>query len=490
LLLATTLIALAGESPSAAADPGTVDVCGPINFYSPATATTNNQLGIAGVTYQLVLRGTVPPELGARSTGLNPEVVRLTGRLVEGINTVADYTVVRVSGCPGLPNTSTSAASEATGALEVCGTLRAHIAATATADGSLSIGSRTYPIASAVTAGNGGVEVSVGRDLCVAASIGLTSGRLVRYLFFTMLTGDRVCGNLVRPPTTESFAMRADFGELTLLRSTSALAIDNPGMRACYAFQVDSASGDLVATARMPVRDTFSDREHLTKCGTVKAYVPATAANSGQITVGSRLFRIAAGTNYTGDPAGSRIDRTTIGQAMCLTSTLDIVGAIVEYVTQEMYPSISAAASAYTPPSGSGSGVAVLSYVSRYELRIPAAIDAAIDVARGTYCYSTAVDASGDITASAVLTCPSGNVVGAAGATTPSPTTAPPPTTAASVPTASTTATPASSNVALSSPSPQPGATGESSTLLPIGIALLAGAAVLAVYLMRRSRVS
>jgi hypothetical protein len=348
-----------------------------------------------------------------------------------------------------------------------------------------------------VSAGNGGVEVAVGRNLCVTASIGLTSGRLVRYLFFTMLTGDRVCGNLVRPPTTESFAMRADFGELTLLRSTSALAIDNPGMRACYAFQVDSASGDLVAIARMPVRDAFSDRERVTRCGTVKAYVPATAATSGQITVGSRLFRIAAGTAYTGDPAGDRTDRTTVGQATCLFSTLDTGGAIVEYITRTMDASITGTASAYAPPSGSSPGIAILSYASRYELRIPAAIDAAIDIARGTYCYSTSVDASGDMTASAVLTCSSVNVGGAAGASTPSPTTAPAPTASASTPIASAstaiaspTAAPSDSALALSSPSPLPDTTGVSSPLLPVGIALLAGAAALAVYLMRRSRVS
>jgi hypothetical protein len=125
LLIAITVTASAGGSPSAAADPGTVDVCGPISFYSPATATTNNQLGIGGVTYQLVLSGTVPPELGARSTALSPEVVRLTGRLVQGVNTVADYTVVRVASCPSLPNTSTLAASEDTNAVEVWGTLPA-----------------------------------------------------------------------------------------------------------------------------------------------------------------------------------------------------------------------------------------------------------------------------------------------------------------------------------------------------------------------------
>ena len=382
------------------------------------------------------------------------------------------------------------AASEGTGALEVCGTLRAHSAATATADGSLRVGSRAYPIASGVTVGNGGVEVAIGRNLCVTASIGLTSGRLVRYLFFMMLNGDRVCGNIVRPTSTETFAMRADFGELTFLRSTPAIAIDNPGMRACYAFQVESASGDLFATAKLPVRDAFSDRERVTKCGTVSVYVPATAASSGQITVGSRSFRIAAGTTYTGDPAGDRTDRTTVGQATCLSSTLDTGGAIVEYITRAMETSITGTASAYAPPFGSGPGVAILSYVSRYELRIPAAIDAAIDVARGTYCYSATVDASGDMTAGAILACPSVNVGGAAGASTPSPTTASPPTASASMPIASATPTPSDTALALFSPSPAPGTTGESSPLLPVGIALLAGAAALTVYLMRRTRVS
>ena len=86
---------------------GNVDLCGPLMFYSPATGTTNNQLGLRGLTFQLVLSGTVPPELGAHSTALNPEIVRLTGRLVQGVNTVADYVVVRVPSCAGLPNTST-----------------------------------------------------------------------------------------------------------------------------------------------------------------------------------------------------------------------------------------------------------------------------------------------------------------------------------------------------------------------------------------------
>ncbi|MDQ2952323.1 MAG: hypothetical protein M3R54_08680 [Chloroflexota bacterium] len=385
-----------------------------------------------------------------------------------------------------------SAASEGTNALEICGTLRAHTAATATADGSLRVGSRGYPIASGVAAGNGGVELAVGRDLCVTASIGLASGRLVRYLFFPMLSGDRVCGNIVRPAQADSFAVRADFGELTLLRSTPALVIDDPGMRACYAYQIDRATGDLVATAKLPVRDNFSDREHVTKCGRVNAYVPATAVAPGQITVGSRSFRIAAGTTYTGDPAGNRTDRTAVGEAMCLSSTLDPGGAIVEYLTRSMDAAITATASAYTPPSGGAGGtpgIATLSYQSRFELQIPAALDATIDIARSTYCLSTTVVASGDMAARDVVACPSGGAAGGAGTATPSvaAATASP---LSSAPSPTTTASPSASPLTIASPSPTPVVRGESEPVLLIAVLLIASAAGLLTYLVRRANVA
>jgi hypothetical protein len=89
-----------------------VDVCGSLSSYSPATATTNNvlSLGFGGTLhdYQLVNAGSAPADLGARSTALNPEIVRLVGRSVQGINTVTDYEVTRVLTCNGLPNTSTA----------------------------------------------------------------------------------------------------------------------------------------------------------------------------------------------------------------------------------------------------------------------------------------------------------------------------------------------------------------------------------------------
>lgn len=61
------------------------------------------------VNYQLVLNGTVTADMG-RDPAL-PEILRLTGRSVEGVNTVADYTVIRVSSC-SLPTTSTAETTE------------------------------------------------------------------------------------------------------------------------------------------------------------------------------------------------------------------------------------------------------------------------------------------------------------------------------------------------------------------------------------------
>lgn len=109
--LALALLVLLIPAQAEAATGGT-DVCGSLSSFSRATATTNNVLSLAVggalVNYQLVLSGTFPPDLGARSTAFFPEIVHLVGRPIEGINAVADYTVTRVASCSGLPNTSTA----------------------------------------------------------------------------------------------------------------------------------------------------------------------------------------------------------------------------------------------------------------------------------------------------------------------------------------------------------------------------------------------
>lgn len=90
-------------STSTAADAGGFTVCGTLNHFN----RSRDSIGIGGVTYRLVGAGTVSDGLGTIGTALNPEVVRLTGRIADALtNSVADYSLVRVPAC-ALPSTST-----------------------------------------------------------------------------------------------------------------------------------------------------------------------------------------------------------------------------------------------------------------------------------------------------------------------------------------------------------------------------------------------
>ena len=230
----------------------------------------------------------------------------------------------------------------------------------------------------------------------------------------------------------------------------------------------------------------------------MSAYRPATDSADGLIKVGSRQFTIAKATRYTGDPAGDRTDRTAPGQQMCLVAALaptrDIANPTItaEYLTRPMETRIGGTASEYRVPSAAAPGIAILSYGSQFELRIPAAIDAAIDITRGSYCFTTTVDAAGDISASAVVTCPQGSAAGpgvnqtaAPGATSASPgpaATASPTATAtrASMPTAVAAASPAPEGSAMTTVrvSPDP--------LLVLGLMGITALGLLAIYLARR----
>lgn len=379
-----------------------------------------------------------------------------------------------------------AATGQATRAVEVCGTLRAYSAPTPSAPGSVQIGTQTYEIAPATTVGNGGVQIGVGRDLCATGSLAAAGAQLVRLTFFAMLTGDRVCGNIV--PSSSNVVLRADFGELTLVPA-SGVTGDNDNMRVCYGFSVDRQSGALTATQKIAARtNVVTDLERATKCGRVNTYAPATSATSGQLTIGSRSFRIAAGTTYTGDPAGDRTDRTKVGEGMCLSATLDPGGAIVQYLTRPIDTNIAATAVQYTPPSGPGEvGIAILSYQSRFELVIPASLDATLDLARGSYCFTTSVNAAGDLTAYAVRDCSPGGAAAGASATP----TAIPSASAAPSATSTPAAAPSPKATALAVSSPTPSATGTGGPpAVPIAVlgVIVAAAAIAGSLVLRRVR--
>lgn len=89
----------ASYPPRPTADSGLVNVCGSFNAYMPASSGRNAVLSMGTpsglMNFELVLNGTVPSDLQQNGA----QLVRLTGRRVQGINTLADYNVVRVSSC-------------------------------------------------------------------------------------------------------------------------------------------------------------------------------------------------------------------------------------------------------------------------------------------------------------------------------------------------------------------------------------------------------
>lgn len=383
-----------------------------------------------------------------------------------------------------------AAASEGTLAIELCGRLIEHAPATANATGRLTIGTRSYVIATGTVGGNAGVTVGIGRDLCVEASAGRTSSQLVRYLFFPMPAAP-ICGTaLANAGTTVN--MRADFGLVRIVREGD-LREPRPGERICYLTAVSSA-GDVVAVREDPV-DTTNEREWVAHCGTVRMYRPATASGDGAITVGSETYPIALGVAYTGDPAGDRTDRTTVGQNMCVRGVRGPTTALIEYLTTAMAATITGRVFEYVPPTDGTPGIATLSFRTQLRIRIPAAIDATADIARSDLCYAVGVSGSGDMSATAVVPCEPGRVTGP-GATTASPAIAasspaatPSPTVAAASPSPILPTPKPTGVVASSTEAPrQPGADGPATTTLlaaAAGLALIGALAAVAYWRAR-----
>ena len=100
-----TLAAIATASPPPVATSTTANECGPFHAYQAASGERNAILAMGTQTgaknFELVGAGVIPANLG-RDPAL-PEILRLTGRRVEGTNylatAVADYNVVRVASC-------------------------------------------------------------------------------------------------------------------------------------------------------------------------------------------------------------------------------------------------------------------------------------------------------------------------------------------------------------------------------------------------------
>jgi len=100
-----TLAAIATASPPPAATSSAADECGEFEAYQAPSGARNAILAMRTQTgpknFELIGAGVIPANLGGDPS--LPEILRLTGRRVEGTNNlataVAEYNVVRVAGC-------------------------------------------------------------------------------------------------------------------------------------------------------------------------------------------------------------------------------------------------------------------------------------------------------------------------------------------------------------------------------------------------------
>jgi hypothetical protein len=92
------------------------------------------------------------------------------------------------------------------------------------------------------------------------------------------------------------------------------------------------AQGDAYISARV-IRTVDRIASHIEACGRVTAYDKATSSASGRVAIGTRTWPIEKGFVYTGDPAGDRTDRTTVGANVCLRGGLTSSGELADFIT-------------------------------------------------------------------------------------------------------------------------------------------------------------
>ena len=261
---------------------------------------------------------------------------------------------------------STGAQAQEQRSLSACGRVNAFTAATATSDGRIAIGTRSYVLrADALYSqmGQNTLALIVGRDICLNGTLD-ASGAFVQYVGHGI--PQPYCGRVhdLRAPTATSAGSLViqDTGVATfIIPAGTDLSNDTPspsGTYKCYSLAVDGA-GDAYVTGRF-VRAVDRVVTRLMVCGRVLAYTPATASMPGSVRIGSRTLPIERGFIYEGDPAGDRVDRTVVGSDVCLTGGLSANGDLITFITQALIGSACSAVGSYRPPSANAPGLLVL----------------------------------------------------------------------------------------------------------------------------------
>lgn len=304
----------------------------------------------------------------------------------------------------------TAAAQEAE--TSVCGRIAAFTAATATTDGTITIGSRPFVLrADALYSvmGQNRIALVVGNNVCLQGARDV-AGAFLPYTGIA-LPAD-FCGTVMSfsqaTLSADGSVVVRDLGiaRFVIPRGTDAGA-DPTGARACFRLGLD-ARGDAIVTGRTT---TLAERtaHRVSVCGLVSAWtaperVPGQATlihrAAGSITVGTHTYPIAAGTTYSLVNAPP-----VVGQPTCLSGSLDAGGGLIEYGAQPGLPSgICGTIAEYRAPTATAAGLlrssvsgSNVTYTDEsLRFAIPAGSTMPPDATSGRYCFTLALGTTGD----------------------------------------------------------------------------------------------
>lgn len=311
---------------------------------------------------------------------------------------------VLVFSVASLVASSVGAEAQEQRSLSACGRITAFTQATPSADGSITIGTRTYVLrADAIYSRSGGNRQAlvVGREICLNGTLDQT-GAFVQY------SGHGIpqpyCGRVheLRAPaaSTAGSLVIQDTGVATFpIPIGTDLSNDAPtpfGAYKCYSLAVDP-TGDAYVTGRF-IRTVDRVVTRFKVCGRVLEYLRATPTAPGAVRIGSRTMPIERGFVYTGDPAGDRTDRTVVGADVCLTGGLNATGELIDFITQPFEGRTCSTSASYRPPSATADGLFVLSVPGNPDymrLIVPIGTDLGA-AAEGDICVRFAVNPTGD----------------------------------------------------------------------------------------------
>jgi hypothetical protein len=269
----------------------TTSVCGQVNSFKPATATTAGTLRVNGVTYTIA-PGTT---LGGQSI-VAPRPFMCFELTLNGDNQIIPPS--RVGGT----------------AVTVCGTVKSFKAPFNDVDGSISIGSSSYVIANG-TEISGKKLISVGSDMCLTGTLD-SFGRIGNpaAAVVNLQTPCSICGSVsgYTAPTDSSSGFLGIGGLNFTVAPGVNLGPVNVGTSQCLEAKLD-VDGRLANTSAITGNGSGSTKI----CGTVTAFDPAFIGRGGSITIGGVTLPIAPGVQLSGQ------DFIKLGLNFCLVPVFE-----------------------------------------------------------------------------------------------------------------------------------------------------------------------